>query len=781
MSQRGSAGSARARLRAFLGPALATLLAAMLGACADAGLGEDTFIVVWHPEDASGTEALAGLVREYEDLRPEVRVSRYAIPVAELKERFVASGEQGLGPDLLIAPGDWLPELAERGLLRNLSGTELDPSRYLSLALAPLYLDGDLHGLPLALHPQGLFYNRSLVREPADDLESLLADASRDRLLALPSTFDDSFWGNQAFGGRLQDEQGRIALDEGGYAGWLDWLESAQEVPGVVLDRDRDSLRALFLDGRAAYYVAGPEERSRLREALGEDLGVAALPRGPYGNAGPFIPVTGMFVATASSPEQVSAALDLATYLSGEHGSRVLLRGTDLIPANANVQVHADADPEAFAFASQARFGVPRSTLRQVTEARRVGDEMIPRVLANQVEPSEAARQITDRANEAAGLPPRRDELETCGPAGVLTLWHAWSDAAEAALVAEAERFMLRCPEVELQLSRREEVAITAALRTAGAEPDLVLLSSWRLEDLHEAGLLRDLPVEQNLGFWQRFAPTTTQTVGRDELLYGAPIALHLHALAAAHASFPDAPATRAELLATADGDRPVALARDFWGSYWGVGTEGGLALESDGRLSDEQPALEAWLAALRNAQASEIAVLSERPAEEEAAIARVVSVDEVDHLREEIEAGRLRIVRLPGSASGPATPLLLSDALALVSEADEGTADRALAWIGHISATDAQRRLATAGGRLPATADVSLAGLPALRGFAEQARSAVAIPPALDDAVFLTQGEAMVASVLDEEADIGIAVCRFRAAVNVASGFGDEGSCGDG
>ncbi|MCB0124021.1 MAG: extracellular solute-binding protein, partial [Caldilineaceae bacterium] len=182
--------------------------------------------------------------------------------------------------DLLLLPHRWIPALAERQQLRDLSTVLAAETlqRFRPAAVDAMRYQGKLYGLPYTINLDALYYNRTLVSEPAHTLDELLQQVGSGTPVVLDSTFRHSFWGIATFGGRLLDEQGLIALGNGPLVDWLQWLASARNNANLTVTADRAAFLAQFLDATSAYYVGGPEMLLPLQQQLGiETVGVARL------------------------------------------------------------------------------------------------------------------------------------------------------------------------------------------------------------------------------------------------------------------------------------------------------------------------------------------------------------------------------------------------------------------------------------------------------------------------------------------------------------------------
>jgi maltose-binding protein MalE len=356
-------------------------------------------ILLWHTWGELETEALQGVIARFSAIHPGVNVrhQRFAT-LTEMSEEFENAADSGLGPDLVSAPSSSVPTLAEMGLIDPLNGLlpETVIVRYTTNILETLHYNGRLYGLPEALNPVVLYYDRGLVNAPATTVEALLTEATEGRVVVMGVSFYDAFWGVQAFGGRLLDEEGRVALDQGGFANWLAWLRRSREAPGMIFDTNREALRSRFMEDGVAYYVGEAAEFNLLVDAMGADrVGVALLPAGPEGAAGPFLTVQGLLFSTVSSPNQRRLALEFATFLTNTEQSAALMRTARRAPANLRVRVNPRLNPNIANIVAQARMAVPLRLIPEVTAAVMVGGETYMRVLEGVVEPADAAVELT--------------------------------------------------------------------------------------------------------------------------------------------------------------------------------------------------------------------------------------------------------------------------------------------------------------------------------------------------------------------------------------------------
>jgi ABC-type glycerol-3-phosphate transport system substrate-binding protein len=239
------------------------------------------------------------------------------------------------------------------------------------------------------------YYNIELVNSPAGTLDELLTVATPATPVALDTSFYGAFWGVPAFVGRLFDDEGRLVLNQADFAAWLAWLQAAQAQPGMRFSPDQAELQELFATGQAAYLVAGSEALNSLQAAMGaEKVGVALLPAGPAGDAGPLLRVEAFLFSAGASDKQTRLALDFARFATSEASQTLLSKEANLVPTN-KLAVERTDDPATESFLKQALRSavILPHTLKADTLAS--GDRLYRRVLAGTLAPEEAANEFS--------------------------------------------------------------------------------------------------------------------------------------------------------------------------------------------------------------------------------------------------------------------------------------------------------------------------------------------------------------------------------------------------
>jgi multiple sugar transport system substrate-binding protein len=384
------------------------LLAIALSACRPQPGGEDALrgrILLWHGLAEGETAVLEDILAQYEAIHPGTKIISVAVAPEALRQQYAETASLGLGPDLLLAPAAWAGELAEAELLRTVESGDFGANDYSQAALASLRAGDAYLGLPFALEPAALVVNRALATVPPESLAVMLGQADAGFAVGLNLSFDQIYWGIGAFGDPLVDVDGRLSLADSGLEAWLDWLKTAQETAGVVLLRDDETLGELFLSGRLAYLVAGPDFLPVLAERMDlETLSVVPLPAGPAGEAAPLIHTEALMLNAASSRDQARLALAVAQFLTNTEQSTRLMRENQIVPANRRVRVDRQVYPLLAGFVSQSRQATALPPSVPLSALVELGDTAVTNVLAGVLTPEEAVCQLVQAASDGGTL-----------------------------------------------------------------------------------------------------------------------------------------------------------------------------------------------------------------------------------------------------------------------------------------------------------------------------------------------------------------------------------------
>jgi arabinogalactan oligomer/maltooligosaccharide transport system substrate-binding protein len=233
-------------------------------------------ISIWHSWDESDLPTLAKIIDDYHGLHPDVLFDVLYVPVEDLQERFEQEVSQGGGPDILLGPATWGPDLFEAGAISDLSrivGPELPDTLNQAAAASGRYQDA-LISLPYSIRGVVLIRNRALVSQaPATfkDLVSSAHSATQGDLIG--AVLERSFYYSAAhlngLGGKLMDEGGEPAFDDRFGLAWIRLLHDFEQAGPTDYFSDNDL--ELFKTGKVGFIIAGSWKIPELSEAVGPE------------------------------------------------------------------------------------------------------------------------------------------------------------------------------------------------------------------------------------------------------------------------------------------------------------------------------------------------------------------------------------------------------------------------------------------------------------------------------------------------------------------------------
>lgn len=200
----------------------------------------------------------------------------------DLKSSMMGMMELNTAPDAIIMPADHMG--LHSFIKYSVINTADFPAKVPARIWASSYSDGKSYGVPLI---QGnhlmLFFNKKLVQEPATDWETMFAQRAAlnaKGVAPIAWSFDEMYWFLPflgAYGGWPLNE-GKVQLNTPEMAEALDFYKKLRQrelpYPGCSYQCAVD----LFKTGAVAYTINGDWIGKEFYAALGDNLGVSAIP-----------------------------------------------------------------------------------------------------------------------------------------------------------------------------------------------------------------------------------------------------------------------------------------------------------------------------------------------------------------------------------------------------------------------------------------------------------------------------------------------------------------------
>ena len=388
-------------------------------------------LLLWHSWSDHRQSLLEEKIQEFTNNCANVKIESRLILAdldtnsTELSARLASAVEEGDAPDLLLTTHDLIVPLAEQGFIQPITPlvSQEQLNQYLPWSIAALQKEEALYGLPQTFDVTSLYQNTQLVTETVSTLDELLVQAAQHpaALIALNSSFNDSFWGISAFDDHeeatapaLFDEQGQLTLNQRALTGWLTWLQrsqspsassdtgqtasNAEPVPSqpIILSAKQDELLERFAAAEVGYVTGGVNALTALQAALGaENVAVTPLPAGPSGPARPFVRVEGFLFAAGLSEKQSELALAFAQFATSDKIQSTLAEQANVPPTN-NLAITRLNDPALRSFIKQAETGLLLPDVLKMRPLQSAGDIVYTQVLTSTLAANNAFDELID-------------------------------------------------------------------------------------------------------------------------------------------------------------------------------------------------------------------------------------------------------------------------------------------------------------------------------------------------------------------------------------------------
>jgi ABC-type glycerol-3-phosphate transport system substrate-binding protein len=295
------------------------------------------------------------LERSFRDIHPGVRLEVLVFPEDELVGQVQRRSRSGLGPDLMLVDGDTALELDRQSLSRSLPHPH-GVSRNLRPELLPAVTSPTASGhrerllaLPVGLQPQLACYDRRRLQEPPQTLQQLLAASAAGQRFGIHLRLVNLAWSLGATGslpsvvaitrGEAVTAEQRQALQR-----WLLWLREAAMQQHISLERSSRTLVEGLRQGHLDWITCRSQDVGRLREHLGEQLGLAPMPDGATHAASPLSTLRVWVLGRNSSDEQRRAAEELVKFTLNPPIQRAFTLHTHgMLPVSQNTPLPLDS------------------------------------------------------------------------------------------------------------------------------------------------------------------------------------------------------------------------------------------------------------------------------------------------------------------------------------------------------------------------------------------------------------------------------------------------------
>lgn len=308
---------------------------------------KEVTLTVWSPQEDQDTGWLSQQCDAFNAAHPnwDVKFEYGVCPEGEAKDT-VKNDVEG-SADLYMLASDNIPELASVNAVSEIGGSYLDDikaNNTENIVNSVTYKDA-VWAFPFTTNTWFMYYDKSAFSE--DDVKSLdtMLEKGKVSFPLTNSWYIEAFYaanGCTLFGDGTDEAAG---IDFGGEkaAAVTDYLVDLVKNKNFINDADGAGMAGLR-DGSVKAIFSGTWDAQNVKEALGDNYGVAALPNVNIGgNEGTLKSFMGSkAIAVNPNAEDMEVAMALAAYLSGEESQKAHYEMRNIIPSNTNIDVSGD-------------------------------------------------------------------------------------------------------------------------------------------------------------------------------------------------------------------------------------------------------------------------------------------------------------------------------------------------------------------------------------------------------------------------------------------------------
>jgi len=349
-------------------------------------------LIMWTKEGEEALDWNKSLIEEFTKVNPNVTIELVKKTNVEvLREDFLTASLANAAPDILWTVSDHAGPFVAADIIEPV-GNLFDLNKYVDSAMDAVKLEGKYWGIPISNGNQlMLLYNKKLIAEAPKDTDELFTvgkKLSTGGNYALVWNQTEPFWlvpWLGGFKGKVFAEDGVTpTLNTPEMVATLKFLHNMKfDAKIVPLECDYDGADTLFKEGKAAMIINGDWSISGYVGVLGDDLGVARIPKVSATGEWPKPYTSGVYfmLTKGISGDKLKAAQDFIAFVSSKEKQLEMVKLLNRLPAlkEALDDPLITEDPILKGSADQMVVGTPMPT---VLEMRCNWDSMKPEMLA---------------------------------------------------------------------------------------------------------------------------------------------------------------------------------------------------------------------------------------------------------------------------------------------------------------------------------------------------------------------------------------------------------------
>ena len=324
--------------------------AANSGSTSESAEPVDVKLTVMGPSEDQDDAQGAWLKTECEafnEEHPEWNIKYEYVTCSESDAKDTVLQDPASAADVYMFANDQIADLVDAGALTKLGGdvAEYVKSSNPEAMAATVTYNGDIYGVPYTPNTWFMYYDKRVFSE--DDVKSLdtMLEKGKVSFPLSNSWYIQAFYvanGCTLFGDGTDAAAG-VDFSGDKAAAVTEYLVDLCKNPNFINDADGAGIAGLR-DGSVNAIFSGTWDAESVKEALGDNMGVAALPTvnigGTEGQMKSFIGSKAIGVNPNTENMQVSMAL--AAYLAGEDAQKDHYDMRNILPTNTNIAISDD-------------------------------------------------------------------------------------------------------------------------------------------------------------------------------------------------------------------------------------------------------------------------------------------------------------------------------------------------------------------------------------------------------------------------------------------------------
>ncbi len=340
-------------------------------------------LTIWANEAEKELESIRTITSRFTaDHGIEVEV--IPLNAREQSKTFSLDGPAGRGPDLWWATHNSMGKNVLQGLAEPYELDEEVLSNYSEEAVKAVTIDGKIYCLPMVVETAVLFYNKKLLPEQPE---------SWSELEKFASTYNDPSQNKYGFliDGTNFYYTNMFMQGNGGYIFGYD-KDKGYDVEDIGLNNEGavkgaqmiqswfaknylpksitiDVMDGLFKEGKVGAVMSVPSSLVNYAGALGDDLGVAPIPKLDNGEHTPsFLGVKGWVLSPYSKNKEWASKL--ALYMTSQTSLENHFRVAGEVPATLGILTSdlITKDPYFWAVAEQSKYATPTPHIPEISQ-----------------------------------------------------------------------------------------------------------------------------------------------------------------------------------------------------------------------------------------------------------------------------------------------------------------------------------------------------------------------------------------------------------------------------